>query len=95
MAEPTSGHWVIERSERRFLILSKRESKDCPILIAQTGSDIDVDEANARLIAAAPELLRACLAFVDWDENPHTTEIGAGALRRIMAAAIAKASAEE
>lgn len=51
--------------------------------------------AKAYLIAAAPELLEACRMFVAWDENEHSTEAEASALRRVTAAAIAKATAEE
>ena len=48
-------------------------------------------EANACLIAAAPDLLKACQEFAAWDENPHADEVQATVLRRVVAAAIAKA----
>lgn len=50
-------------------------------------------EANARLIAAAPDLLEALLAFVQWDESESDNpgEPPRGKIR----AAIAKATGEK
>lgn len=59
-----------------------------------TQADIREWEANARLIAAAPDLLAACEAFVKWIEYPYMTDeddsLGEAANRAIYAA-IAKA----
>lgn len=54
-----------------------------------------VQESRAQLISAAPDLLSACLAFAAWDEDPHSTEADAAALRCAVAAAIAKATGSE
>lgn len=58
--------------------------------------------ANARLIAAAPELLEACQAMIEWDarEQDHAVDFNARmALCRIAfdkaRAAIAKATGEQ
>lgn len=59
----------------------------CRQLIAET-----VDGANARLIAAAPELLDAAKMIVDLAINGPGVEIPLDALKRVQAA-IAKATA--
>lgn len=65
--------------------------------IAQVDSSIS-QEANARLIAAAPELLEACKAFIEYDEGSY--EDGVGMMiryehaRRMINVAISKATGE-
>jgi hypothetical protein len=49
---------------------------------------------RAHLIAATQELFEACRMFIAWDENAHSTEADASAVRRAMAVAIAKATQE-
>jgi hypothetical protein len=63
-----------------------------PIIARCAGHDEDAEsQANARLIAAAPELLRVAELLVDWlDEEP-----GAHKLCDTARAAIAKAAGEE
>ena len=62
--EHTPGPWELRRrfdvyeGSGGMYIGSTRGNSPLPELIAAR------DEANARLIAAAPELLEACLAFV-------------------------------
>ena len=52
-------------------------------------------ETNARLIAAAPDMLKALQMFVEWDEDIDMTEAERRhqclAMGRIIRAAIAKA----
>ncbi len=59
-------------------------------------------EANARLIAAAPELLDACMAMIEWDdrEQDHAVDFNARmdlcrAAFNKARAAIAKATGEQ
>jgi hypothetical protein len=100
MAEHTPGLWVVERSQRCFLVVSKDEMKDWPILVAQTGSDIEIDRANARLIAAAPELLERLSDLCDRAERARALLRRDGGFWGMLdttreRAAIAKAAAEE
>ncbi len=100
MTEHTSGPWEVERSQGCFLVVSRNEPKDWPILVAQTGSAVEIDEANARLIAAAPDLLNAldsllCRIAVNGDDVGIISD--AYTIRAIQKAfaAVAKATAEE
>jgi len=58
MSEHTPGPWFIYKDEHEFVILQNRPVKNATA-IAIVYSDDKPDEANARLIAAAPELLEA------------------------------------
>lgn len=70
---------------------------------ALDGADVFCSPENARLIAAAPELLEACIAFLASDAADHNLIVGrdeagsalnaAGVARIQMRAAIAKATA--
>lgn len=55
MSEFTPGPWTLSPKSGRFVIGSDQE----PIYTAHTGRGLDEVEANARLIAAAPEMLAA------------------------------------
>lgn len=67
-AKHTPGEWRVERTNFRHeivagntwvaIVLHARES-------AQAPESREEQEANARLIAAAPELLEACKALID------------------------------
>lgn len=48
--------------------------------------------ADARLIAAAPELLNACRAYDEWADKTYCNDPGLHAIREAMRAAIAKAT---
>lgn len=58
-----------------------------PIALINYGPDPEEDSANARLIAAAPELLAALEAFID--------EANTKNVRQMARAAIAKAKGEQ
>ena len=58
------------------------------------GFQFGQNEANARLIAASPDLLEACQAFAAWDEDPHPIEADSAKLRNLVAVAIAKATGQ-
>ncbi len=59
------------------------------LVLHQSGDRSEAETiANARIIAAAPALLEACLAIVEWDEaennaKPFTDDGGAGFYARI------------
>ena len=114
MSEYTKGKWEIDliAYDKTGEIIIYHSDYDglrtniCTIL--QTDTPVDEADANACLIAAAPELLKACKiaisqmaehnpqypAFESLKECPkgHKYECGACYNRRVVQAAIAKAS---
>jgi len=82
MSKHTSGPWRVEFS------------RPCSWLIRSDGVHLpggyDAGEANARLIAAAPEMLAALRALDDVN-----LDVGGVRLREIVDAAIAKATGEQ
>lgn len=77
--EPTIGYWIDA---------DNHEKKGFPIANVKHFTD-DHGEANARLIAAAPELLEACQAVAN-----DTTHPIAGNLQAMLRIAIAKAKGD-
>lgn len=73
---------------------------ECPIagcVTEESQDDLEpIMEANARLVAASPDLLAACKEFIAWDcdEHPEMDPQRGERLRRQMHAAIAKAEPE-
>lgn len=70
MSKQTPGpwEWWTSNSVRR---LTGADGKDGGVLYAYRAAsdgvaDIAVSDANARLIAASPDLLEACKTFVEW-----------------------------
>ena len=82
----TPGPWSIEQTSTLFALASP---DGFPVLRLRSGM-IPV-EANARLIAAAPELLAACQrAVICLQEEPARP----GLARRVLQVAIANAEAQ-
>jgi len=74
----TQGEWGVMTGTGRFLISSNLPSTDKNSICA-TAEDTPTDEANAKLIASAPELLEALKMwqrFCDVGEMPTPSEIG-------------------
>lgn len=81
-AAHTPGPWTIQGNHCPEII-AHSGTTDCPRTIAivdpvHTPRVLNRDEAvaNARLIAAAPELLEACQVMVEWDarEQDHAVD---------------------
>ena len=68
-ATHTPGPWKSDG----MLILARFDSSSGPFPVAQTAGfrGVEVDCANARLIAAAPELLAACWEALKWCGDNH------------------------
>ena len=88
MTQHTPGLWTYEAEETGF----------AGAIVAKTGwicdFDTDPSPANARLIAAAPDLLEALEAVKNWDVANLALDIPLD-VRQKMQAAIAKATGEK
>lgn len=99
MSKHTPGPWhVVPYGDGDSLVVCSDEAGDFRIAFMATmigPEEIDGPiRANARLIAAAPELLEAlemCLQWIEDDEAAHGRPFGAGNLAR---RAISKAKGE-
>lgn len=98
-AVPTGGTWTVNGNviEGGYGILPRTEIARVhtfnPVWSGQGGPEVNA--ANARLIAAAPDLLAACKAALKWieaDESTHGRPFGEG---KVLRAAIAKAEGGE
>ena len=94
-AKHTPGPWQVEPRTENGTYYVSIPRKDGTIFtsswVAQVGPFNDEDEANARLVAAAPELLEACEDMVALLARELPTDLGVPAAARARAA-IAKAS---
>lgn len=79
----TPGPWKFGKElgarNGEWLVSFDAGSKWRGIAIAETRTGPGSEEANARLIAAAPELLEACQAMIEWDdrEKDHAVDFNA------------------
>lgn len=110
MSEHTPGPWEcipkINASENHkgFFVRAKKVTNDGKWSLAEVhpgDEDGKLGEANARLIAAAPELLKACqLMMLSWKDIPYPRmnsdeENSLWSARNAIQSAIAKATGEE
>ena len=98
MSKHTRGPWTLNPSMEMPVV--GVELKDgmplLPIVETVSGRDETQARENARLIAAAPELLGACLLLIEYHLNANGTDMD-GYFKAVNAAqqAIAKATGEE
>lgn len=66
MATHTAGNWAIGHAgfDRKPVVVAKRAGRPVTVSVLDSGK-AEEDEANAKLIAAAPDLLRALRGLVD------------------------------
>jgi len=88
MSKHTPGPWHVDAGDYKYHIYYSREQSD-HYFAEVDGNDDDEAKANARLIAAAPDLLRALKHAVRWHDQLHQSDID------LMEKAIAKAEATE
>lgn len=96
-AKHTPGPWkVVEQTDPPIVsAITPRGELDIADVIAQ--ADQDEDEANARLIAASPELLQACCValadlegyLAEWETDPALETV------QELRAVIAKATGQD
>lgn len=102
MSKHTLGPWVVTRVSKSTILkdiyVSAGSERIARVVVPATASSIDEYEANARLIAAAPDLLEAlreleeaarCVQAGEWDRSSIDVE------RRKARAAIAKATGSQ
>ncbi len=85
----TPGPWMPHHDKGRLYVETHRDDVIC--MVAR-GLGTPEDQANARLIAAAPEMLAALNEIAAWGDGevgPHMDEPGAACIAR---AAITKAT---
>ncbi len=65
----TPGPWMIHDMEERVVVTVSKKPSICIADTAAIGTPLEVNRANARLIAAAPELLEALRETKEWIDN--------------------------
>ena len=92
MSKHTPGPWEVERSLNGDYSVRHTATGNHPICdvfyVTETG------QANASLIAAAPDLLAACKALLEMPMLTDKTYDQVQAVRKLATAAIAKATGE-
>lgn len=92
-AQHTPGPWTFEAGDHGkdgFEVYSQHLAMRARVTGAN--GDVAVRRANARLIAAAPELLHACEQAVEWLEGWASADPYIGVLRAAIAKATGSAS---
>ena len=104
MSKHTPGPWALRRDPAHFDSLTEITGGICGntkpfrfTLEVSVGGDTDIHtlEANARLIAAAPDLLEALEELVAWHTNSALEHHKIAEITVIAQAAIAKARGQE
>ncbi|MBK2957186.1 hypothetical protein FKK45_21470 [Enterobacter hormaechei] len=93
----TPGPWVASKTDRSIGPLSRDDDQSYGMILPCAWVEFDLDEgiqqANANLIAAAPDLLAALLSIINMDYQPTEDESDKVYLK--ARAAIRKALGEE
>jgi hypothetical protein len=84
----TPGPWNYDRSGYSLYVNSGRELVTA---LSMDGKRLETSEANARLIAAAPDLLEALKSVIAWLDAPDESAFSDSQLA-LARAAIAKAT---
>ena len=98
---PTPGPWNVEECRYGFAVYASTGDAVVKTEDAEGRYGAIDNEADARLIAAAPELLAALEEMEKWASSlhdgypPSTASIAAAASREAARAAIAKATGEQ
>lgn len=66
----TPGPWMIDATDKEHNFIHAGGSR----CIASVDNSDDEDRNNARLIAAAPELLEACKTWLEMEAEAHAEE---------------------
>ncbi len=82
MSKHAPGPWVVTHSPLSGYRVSDKTGWGVAVVLKDTN-----DEANARLIAAAPQMLEALEMVVAWDDDPIGNALGIGAIKEAIKAA--------
>ena len=87
----TPAPWILDDLGDKWDLITETKNPHGPSWIAEIISGYDGDEANAKLIAAAPELLEACKAMAeyisgqwekDWPNRPNHLRLAENAIKK-------------
>ena len=102
MSEHTPGPWELAWEDGKHGVIGQTTGGKLVAIVGNNPDDGRNDErkANARLIAAAPDLLAACEAVLKWAETPQSEDRGtftyfAEVIVPMVDVAIAKAKSGE
>ena len=92
-AKHTPGPWAVERFPFSIGVYTEMPENQCLAILQNEERLVTPElEANARLIAAAPDLLEACKSAIRmWDEDPRMPN---GGIADSLRAAITKAEGQ-
>lgn len=91
-AKHTPGPWVWQHWQDGQNTVAEQSTLGTIANIWTSGAGVDIDKANARLIAAAPELLQALVAMRDSRPSGVSLTAAEGVALDKCCAAIAKAT---
>ena len=99
-AKHTPGPWYPLPGRHNISIRYKTGDKDIPMINVASvrgqysdGCPYGTSEGNARLILAAPELLEACQAMIEWDDREQDHAVDFSARTELCRVAFDKARA--
>lgn len=81
-AKHTPGPWAFNKTERGEFIVFDERRPPLERVICHTGTAFSHDNANARLIAAAPELLQALKDIIDIGMGGRLEDIALNAIAK-------------
>lgn len=89
----TPGPWSMHLVDDTVVIIPRRPLPQKFSTLGHSEVADEEDFANARLIAAAPELLDACMAMIEWDDRERDHAVDFNARMDMCRAAFDKARA--
>jgi len=94
MSEHTKGNWSYNRALGKHEITTDTPSQTGNYIAETYGDSFEESEANAKLIAAAPEMLEALEKVMLWSSHNWTAQQSKAfiALNELVQAAIKKAT---
>jgi len=78
----TKGEWI--KDDTRIYVKSNLTDNGLMQIINTVNSPIEQREANAKLIASAPDLLEACIKRIEWSKKYPSNRIYSGSAMQKM-----------
>lgn len=89
----TPGPWSMHLVDDTIVIIPRRPLPQKFSTLGHSEVADEEDFANARLISAAPDLLDACMAMIEWDDREQDHAVDFNARMDLCRAAFDKARA--